>query len=55
MKVIVPKNYKTPLDIRETEVAIKKLKDRFEEELSEKVILPELEGVKTKTSSSPLR
>ncbi len=37
MKVIVPKNYKTPLDIRETEVAIKKLKDRFEEELSEKM------------------
>ena len=37
MKVIVPENYKTPLNIRETEVAIKKLKDRFEDELSEKL------------------
>ena len=34
MKVRVPKNYKTPLNLRETEVAIKKLKDKFEERLS---------------------
>ncbi len=35
MRIKVPKNYKTPLNLRETEVAIKKLKNKFEENLSE--------------------
>ncbi len=32
-KLILPKGYKTPLDIRETAVAIKKVKDHFERRL----------------------
>ena len=39
MKVIIPKDYKSPLNLRETEVAIKKLKDKFESELSGKLNL----------------
>lgn len=38
-ELIIPVGYKTSLDIRETEVAIKKLKDFFEEKLAEKLNL----------------
>lgn len=38
-KLIIPKNYKSKLDILETEVAIKVLKDKFEKELSRKLNL----------------
>lgn len=34
MSLIIPENYKSPLDIRETEVAIKKVKDFFEKALA---------------------
>lgn len=33
-KVFVPKEYKSPLSLRETEVAIKKIKDFFESNLA---------------------
>ena len=38
-KLIIPKDYKSKLDIMETEVAIKVLKDKFEKELSRKLNL----------------
>lgn len=38
-RLIIPENYKSGLDLRETEVAIKKLKDFFERSLSEKLNL----------------
>ena len=34
MNLIIPQGYQSALDIRETEVAIKKVKDFFEENLS---------------------
>ncbi|WP_125153154.1 aspartate--ammonia ligase [Clostridium rectalis] len=37
--LIIPKEYKTQLDLKETEVAIKKLKDFFENTLAEKLNL----------------
>lgn len=37
--LILPKDYKSPLDIKETEVAIKRLKDFFERSLSKKMSL----------------
>lgn len=37
--LILPKDYKQTLDLRETEVAIKKLKDHFQAELSKKLNL----------------
>ena len=39
MSVIVPKDYKSPLSIRETEVAIKTVKDFFERTLAENLNL----------------
>ncbi|RDY24982.1 aspartate--ammonia ligase [Romboutsia maritimum] len=39
MKTIIPKGYKSKLDIIETQVAIKKLKDYFEHRLSEELNL----------------
>lgn len=38
-KLVIPKDYKAQLDIKETEVAIKKLKDFFENKLAEKLNL----------------
>ncbi|WP_097026465.1 aspartate--ammonia ligase [Clostridium peptidivorans] len=38
-RLIIPEGYKSTLDIRETEVAIKKIKDFFERSLSEKLNL----------------
>jgi aspartate--ammonia ligase len=38
-KLIIPENYKPALSIRETERAIKLLKDRFEEELARELNL----------------
>lgn len=38
-RLIIPEDYKSTLDLRETEVAIKKLKDFFEGSLSEKLNL----------------
>ena len=38
-KLIVPQGYKSELDLMETEVAIKVLKDKFEKELSRKLNL----------------
>ncbi|WP_425449288.1 aspartate--ammonia ligase [Dethiothermospora halolimnae] len=38
-KLILPKNYKTELDLLETEIAIKKLKDYFERTLAEEINL----------------
>ncbi|MEG0371394.1 MAG: aspartate--ammonia ligase, partial [Clostridium sp.] len=38
-KVIVPKGYKSPLDIKETEIAIKYIKDYFEKTLAENLKL----------------
>ena len=34
-KLIIPENYNSPLSVRETEIAIKKLKDLFEKKLAE--------------------
>ena len=34
MSLILPQGYKSSLDIRETEVAIKKIKDYFESEIA---------------------
>ncbi len=38
-RLIIPKDYKTTLDIRETEIGIKKIKDYFEDQLAEKLNL----------------
>lgn len=38
-KLIIPNDYKSPLNLMETEVAIKVLKDKFEKELSRKLNL----------------
>ena len=36
---IIPQNYKTTLGLKDTEIAIKKLKDYFEKDLSDKLNL----------------
>ena len=38
-KLIIPEGYKSPLDIRETEIAIKYVKDYFERELANQLNL----------------